>query len=82
MTSYIKLVFLWKFLLTITNALNTVLNVDELNSIHYAVDILNKPVLKEKVSRKLHLNEVKVYFLRNQWQRPLQYAYSVSYQPS
>lgn len=30
-------------------ALNTVLNVEEINSIHYAVDILSKPVLKDQV---------------------------------
>ncbi|CAL4065749.1 unnamed protein product, partial [Meganyctiphanes norvegica] len=46
--SFVKRISIWSLLVTITYALNTVLNVDELNSIHYAVDILNKPVLKEK----------------------------------
>ncbi|XP_066954532.1 protein OS-9-like isoform X2 [Macrobrachium rosenbergii] len=30
-------------------SLNTVLNLDEINSIHYAIDILNKPVIKDQV---------------------------------
>ena len=31
-------------------SLNTYLNVDEINSIHYDIDIMNKPVLKDQVS--------------------------------
>ncbi|XP_069943211.1 protein OS-9 isoform X3 [Cherax quadricarinatus] len=37
------------FILTVAAALNTVLNVDEINSIHYAIDILNKPVVRDQV---------------------------------
>nr|XP_053633104.1 protein OS-9-like isoform X1 [Cherax quadricarinatus] len=37
------------FILTGAAALNTVLNVDEINSIHYAIDILNKPVVRDQV---------------------------------
>ncbi|KAG7175388.1 putative OS-9-like [Homarus americanus] len=35
-------------LITVVTAVNTVLNVDEINSIHYAIDILNKPVVKDQ----------------------------------
>nr|XP_045624943.1 protein OS-9-like [Procambarus clarkii] len=36
-------------LFTLATALNTILNVEEINSIHYAIDILNKPVVKDQV---------------------------------
>ncbi|XP_068202661.1 protein OS-9-like isoform X2 [Palaemon carinicauda] len=36
-------------LFIVTESLNTVLNLDEINSIHYAIDILNKPVIKDQV---------------------------------
>lgn len=37
-------------LFTLVPAFHTALNVDEINSVHYAVDILNKPVIKDQVS--------------------------------
>ncbi|KAK7080147.1 Protein OS-9 [Halocaridina rubra] len=36
-------------LFTTCQCLNTVLNLDEINSIHYAIDIINKPVIKDQV---------------------------------
>ncbi|XP_063873973.1 protein OS-9-like isoform X1 [Scylla paramamosain] len=36
-------------LFTLVPALHTTLNVDEINSVHYAVDILHKPVIKDQV---------------------------------
>lgn len=38
------------------SALNTGFNVDEINSMDYAVDILNTPVVKDQVSWLLNYN--------------------------
>ena len=40
-------------LFTLVPALHTTLNVDEINSVHYAIDILHKPVIKDQVSGAL-----------------------------
>ncbi|XP_050714455.1 protein OS-9-like isoform X2 [Eriocheir sinensis] len=36
-------------LFTLAAAFHTALNIDEINSVHYAIDILNKPVIKDQV---------------------------------
>ena len=35
---------------TLVPALHTTFNIDEINAVHYAVDILHKPVIKDQVS--------------------------------
>lgn len=42
-------------LLATGNTLNTVLNVEEITSIHYAVDIIEQPVSREQVNIVFYL---------------------------